>query len=93
VVDKGFRGSQHHPTGVEAIVAGSRQMSSSLKRPLKRRSVIELVISHSKQDYALKRNYLRHKTGDRINIFLVSCGFNLRKLFRLFTSANCIRIS
>lgn len=91
VVDKGFRGSQHHPAGVEVIVAGSRQTSSSLKRLLKRRSAIEPVISHSKQDYALKRNYLRHKTGDRINAFLVGCGFNLRKLFRFFASAPLIQ--
>jgi IS5 family transposase len=44
----------------------------------------EPVIGHSKQDHALGRNYLQGQIGDRINAFLVGCGFNLRKLFHFF---------
>ena len=89
-VDKGFRGSAHHPPGVEVVVAGSRKLTKTLKRLLKRRNAIEPVIGHSKQDHALKRNYLQGETGDRINAFLVGCGFNLRKLFRFFSTAPLI---
>lgn len=91
IVDKGFRGKAYHPQGVEVIVVGTRPAKDSLKRLLKRRSAIEPVIGHSKQDHALKRNYLRGKTGDRINALLVGCGFNLRKLFRFFTTAPLIQ--
>ena len=84
VVDKGFRGTAHHPHGVEVLVAGTRKLAGSLKRWLKRRSAIEAVIGHSKQEHALGRNYLQGKTGDRNNAILVGCGFNLRKLFRFF---------
>ena len=105
-VDKGFRGSAHHPPGVEVVVAGSRKLTKTLKPLLKRRNAIEPVIGHSKQDHALKRNYLQGEIGDkpvhrrcvsghsrrhRINAFLVGCGFNLRKLFRFFSTAPLIQ--
>jgi hypothetical protein len=32
----------------------------------------------------MKRNYLQGKNGDCINALLVGCGFNLRKLLRVF---------
>jgi IS5 family transposase len=86
-VDKGFRGASHHPSDVEVLVAGTRKRNKALKRLLKRRSAIEPVIGHAKQDHALKRNYLRGKQGDRINAFLAGCGFNLRKLFHFSLSA------
>lgn len=90
-VDKGFRGVTHHPPGVEVVVAGTRKLTRALKCLLKRRSAIEPVIGHTKQDHALKRNYLRGRNGDRINAFLAGCGFNLRKLFRFFLSAPLIQ--
>lgn len=69
------------------VVAGTRKLSRSLKRLLKRRSAIEPVIGHPKQDHALKRNFLRGQHGDRMNALLAGCGFNLRKLFCFFLSA------
>lgn len=86
-VDQGFRGTTHHPDDIEVFVAGSRQLSQSLKRWLRRRCAIEPVIGHSKLDHALGRNYLHGQIGDRINALLVGCGFNLRKLFRFFLTA------
>jgi hypothetical protein len=32
----------------------------------------------------MKRNYLQGENGDCINALLVGCGFNLRKLLRVF---------
>ena len=58
-----------------------------LKRLVKRRSAIEPVIGHAKQDHALKRNYLHGQQGDRINSLLAACGFNLRKLYRCFLNS------
>jgi IS5 family transposase len=83
-VDKGFRGVTHPPPDVKVFVAGTRKLTGSLKRLLKRRSAIEPVIGHSKQDHASGRNYLQGQIGDRINACLVGCGFNLRKLVRFF---------
>lgn len=85
-VDKGFRGSAHHPQAVQVLVTGTRKLSRTLKGLLRRRSAIEAVIGHSKRDHALKRNYLQGKIGDHVNALLVGCGFNLRKLCRFFLS-------
>lgn len=85
-VDRGFRGSAHHPQGVQVLVTGTRRLSRTLKGLLKRRSAVEAVIGHSKRDHALNRNYLQGKIGDYVNAFLVGCGFNLRKLCRFFLS-------
>ncbi len=84
VVEKGFRGTAHHPTDVQVWVAGTRKLTRTLQRLFKRRNAIEPVIAHTKQDHALKRNYLQGVDGDRINALLAGCGFNLRKLLHFF---------
>ena len=81
-VDKGFRGSKYHPEGLQVLVAGTRKFKGELKRLVKRRSAIEPVMGHLKQDHALGRNFLKGKHGDRINALLAACGFNLPKLYR-----------
>jgi IS5 family transposase len=82
-VDKGYRGQAHHPANVQVYISG-RKLSGPLKRLLRRRSAIEPVIGHLKQDHRLKRNYLQGENGDCINALLAGCGFNLRKLLRVF---------
>ena len=83
-VDQGFRGKKHHPANAQVLVAGTRTFKGVLKQLVKRRSAIEPVIGHAKQDHALGRNYLQGSNGDRTNALLVACGFNLRKLIRFF---------
>lgn len=82
-VDRGYRGAQHHPADAQVYLSG-RKLSGRLKRLLRRRSAIEPVIGHLKQDHRMKRNYLRGQAGDQINALLVGSGFNLRKLLRVF---------
>lgn len=87
-VDQGFRGQKHHPSKGQVLIAGTRKFKGILKRLVKRRSAIEPVIGHAKQDHALGRNYLKGKQGDRINALLVACGFNLRKLGRFLLESD-----
>ncbi len=47
-----------------------------------RRSGIEPIIGHVKQDHRMERNYLKGEEGDKINAILTGCGFNIRKLLR-----------
>ena len=82
-VDRGYRGAQHHPADTQVYLSG-RKLSGTLKRLLRRRSAIEPVIGHLKQDHRMKRNYLKGEAGDQINALLVGSGFNLRKLLRVF---------
>lgn len=85
-VDQGFRGSNHHPEGVSVYLSGKRKLKGKVKTLLKRRSAIEPVIGHGKQDHGMGRNYLRGKAGDQMNALLSGCGFNLRKLWRFFAA-------
>ena len=59
-------------------------MKPSEWRWFKRRSAIEPVIGHMKQDNRMERNYLKGVDGDKMNAILAACGFNLRKLLRAF---------
>jgi IS5 family transposase len=49
-----------------------------MKRELKRRSAIEPMIGHAKNDGRLGRNYLLGTAGDKINALLAAAGHNLR---------------
>jgi len=83
-VDRGYRGSVYHPEGVDVYLSGRRGLSPRLKRDLRRRSAIEPVFGHTKADHRMDRNYLLGVEGDRINALLSACGWNLRKLWRIF---------
>ncbi|MBI5428586.1 MAG: IS5 family transposase [Nitrospinae bacterium] len=89
-VDLGYRGHDYQgPAEVHVARRGMRKVKPSLRRWLKRRSAIEPVIGHMKNDGRLGRNYLLGKEGDRINALLCGAGHNIRKpiawlLFFLF---------
>ena len=59
-----------------------RGVTDQIKRWLKRRTVVEPVIGHAKNDGLLGRNWLLGRGGDRVNALLAACGFNLRQLLR-----------
>ncbi len=82
-VDKGFRGSEHHPENVSVYISGRKPLSRRLTKLLKRRAAIEPVIGHTKQDHGLERNHLLGAVGDRINAMLSGCAWNLKKLMRV----------
>jgi IS5 family transposase len=86
-VDRGFKGATHHPEDVAVYISGRKRLTRTLKALLRRRSAIEPVIGHLKQEHGLERNHLLGQEGDRINALLTGCGFNLRKLWRFFKAA------
>ena len=84
-VDLGYRG--HDYEGEAKVHVGNRgkkKKSPSLRKWLKRRSAIEPVIGHMKNDGRLGRNYLLGEEGDRMNAILCGAGHNIRKLLRAF---------
>lgn len=85
IVDLGYRGSEHQPSGIEVLIAQSTsKVSSAVKKLFKRRSAIEPIIGHAKHDHGLERNHLAGIVGDKCNALLVGCGFNLAKLLHFF---------
>ena len=84
-VDRGYRGHNYEGEAkVHLARQGMRKVKPSLRRWLKRRSAIEPVIGHMKNDGRLGRNYLLGQEGDRINAILCGAGHNIRKLIKAF---------
>jgi IS5 family transposase len=55
-----------------------RSLTPTIKRELKRRSVIEPMIGHMKEDEQLVRNHLLGPAGGAMNALLFGAGHNLR---------------
>jgi IS5 family transposase len=84
-VDKGYRGHGYEGDAMVHVARrGMRKLKYSLRKWLKRRSAIEPVIGHMKNDGRLGRNYLHGKEGDKMNAILCGAGHNMRKLLAAF---------
>lgn len=82
--DRGFRGRKY--VGATAIAlpeSPSRSRTEHFKRKARkdfgRRSAIEPIIGHLKNDFRLSRNYLKGIIGDSINLLLAVAAFNCKK--------------
>jgi IS5 family transposase len=84
--DKCYRGTKaKEGVSCDILIPGTRgKRSRAVKRFLKRRNAIEPIIGHLKSDHGMGRNWLKGEAGDRVNILMASCGFNMRKLLRAF---------
>jgi len=89
-VDKGYRGVDHHPEHVEVHLSGKKNLDPTRKKLLKRRSAIEPIIGHVKNDHRMNVNLLKGRIGDKLNAVLASSAFNLRKI--MSETDLCIKI-
>jgi len=77
-VDKGYRGHDA-PNPLRVFRSGQKRgVFGAIKRELKRRSAIEPVIGHMKNDGHLGRNHLKGRAGDAANAVLSAIGYNFR---------------
>jgi len=85
-VDLGYRGHgiRRIEDGCEVVLSRQKKdMTPAKKKRQKRRSAIEPIIGHCKNDRAVgPRNWLKGKLGDQINVLAMAIGFNLRKVLR-----------
>jgi IS5 family transposase len=49
---------------------------------MRRRSAVEPVIGHIKNEHRMGRNYLAYSQGDAINAILTAAGYNFPLRFR-----------
>ena len=81
-VDKGYRG---HDKSLQFITYKSGQkrgVHGQIKRELKRRSAIEPIIGHMKNEGHLGCNHLQGRLGDKINAIMAAVGYNFRLLIK-----------
>lgn len=82
-VDRGYRGHKIERDGLDITISQTRGIKSpTIKREMRRRSAIEPVIGHLKDDGHLERNHLTGHEGDAINAILTAAGHNIRLLVR-----------
>jgi IS5 family transposase len=84
VTDAGYRG-HHAPKEkrLQVYVAGQKRgLSPAIKRAFRRRSAVEPVIGHLKNEHRMGRNHLIGSAGDAINAVLAAVGYNFRLLLR-----------
>jgi IS5 family transposase len=82
VADAGYRG-HNAPKDQQFKVYTANQkrgLTKTIKRYFKRRSAVEPVIGHGKNEHRMGRNYLAHATGDAINAVLAAAGYNFSLL-------------
>ena len=89
VVDRGYRGAGAH-TDTEVLLPGkplkrdTKNQRQKKRLLCRKRSGIEPVIGHLKEDYRLVRNRLKGSNGDAINLFMSACAWNLNKWMASF---------
>jgi len=88
--DQGYKGHKiiGHPDTKVYITGQKRGVTNEIKRWVKRRTVVEPVIGHAKNDGLLGRNWLKDRVGDCCNALLAAAGFNLRQLLRYLRVTN-----
>ncbi len=80
-VDRGYRGHKIERDGLDITISHTRGITSpTIRREMRRRSGIEPVIGHLKEDGHLERNHLAGAEGDAINAILCAAGHNMRLL-------------
>src|SRR5260221_10105461 len=79
-VDKGYRGHDA-PNPRRVFISGQKRgVFGTIKRELRRRSAIEPLIGHMKQEGHLGRCYLKGHAGDAANAILTAAGYNFRRI-------------
>jgi IS5 family transposase len=66
-----------------------RRVTPQIKREIRRRSAIEPVIGHIKNEHRMDRNYLHHRHGDANNAILAA-GYNFWLLIRWLRILLCL---
>jgi IS5 family transposase len=82
--DAGYRGHNAPPDYKFKIYTSrqKRRVTPQIKREMRRRSAVEPVIGHLKEEHRMGRNYLAHRNGDLNNAVLAAVGYNFRRLIR-----------
>jgi transposase, IS5 family len=85
--DAGYRGHNAPPEYKFKVYTAKqkRRVTPQIKREMRRRSAIEPVIGHLKNEHRMDRNYLAGRNGDANNAILAAVGYNFRRLIRWLT--------
>src|SRR5271168_2428103 len=85
--DAGYRGHNAPPEYTFKVYTAKqkRRVTPQIKREMRRRSAIEPVIGHLKNEHRMDRNYLAGRAGDAINAVLAAAAYNFRRILAWFS--------
>lgn len=83
-VDRGYRGITQYKATKIYVPKPDKNISKSQRKKHSKRTAIEPVISHLKQDYRLCRNYLKGILGDNMNVILAASAMNFKRVMNLW---------
>lgn len=87
-VDRGYRG--HGVENVKVFISGAKRgVTRTIAKLLRRRSAIEPMIGHMKNDGRLTRCPLKGTDGNAIFAVLCGCGHNIRMILRHLRAVIC----
>ena len=87
-VDRGYRG--HGVDNVKVFISGARRgVTRTIAKLLRRRSAIEPMIGHMKNNGRLTRSPLKGTAGDALFAVLCGCGHNIRMILRHLRAIFC----
>ncbi len=87
-VDRGYRG--HDVENVKVFISGAKRgVTRTIAKLLRRRSAIEPMIGHMKNDGRLRRSTLKGTEGDALFAVLCGCGHNIRMILRHLRALLC----
>jgi transposase, IS5 family len=86
VADRGYRGHNAPPDHkMKVYISGQKRgVTDAIKRDLRRRSAVEPVIGHAKNEHRMSHNFLKGAHGDAANAVLAAAGYNFRRLLVWF---------
>ena len=67
-----------------------RRLTPQIERKVRRRSAVEPVISHLKNEHRMERNYLHHRQGGANDAILAAVGYNFRLLINWLRILLCL---
>ena len=86
ICDRGYRGKTNVGNTKISIPKQQKHKNNyqkqKVKKKFQRRTAIEPIIGHVKQDFRLGRNYLKGFLGDEINLILAAMAFNMKSWIR-----------
>lgn len=92
LADAGYRGHNAPDSHkFRVFTAGQkRRVTPAIKRQMRRRSAVEPVIGHLKNEHRMDRNYLAGKQGDAVNALLAAVGYNFSLLLKWIRQLLCL---
>jgi IS5 family transposase len=91
IADAGYRGhNAPRGGGLRVYTSGQKRgVTDQIKRALRRRSAVEPVIGHLKEEHRMGRNHLAGRTGDAINALMAAVDYNFRRILAWLAALLC----